>query len=91
MRFSQNKQTSGKALLKWPPTRKGLCLILSNSPVFIYSVYYENYRESKLKVFLRFITFLKLSCDKTMYLCNVFEARNLLPPSLLLVLQIYFR
>ena len=41
----------------------------------------ENYRESKLKVFLFFRTFSKLSYDRAMYFCNVFEARTLLPSS----------
>ena len=43
---------------KWPPTRKRLCLILSNFlPQFLFTIYLENYREIKLKVFLLFGTF----------------------------------
>ena len=36
----------------------------------------ENYRESKLKVFLLFRTFFKLSNNKARYFCNVFDIQT---------------
>ena len=39
------------------------------------------YRESKIKVFMLFRTFSKLSYDKTRYFWNVFDVRTLLPNS----------
>ena len=48
---------------------------------FFYLQCLENYRESKLKVFPLFRTFLRLSYDKASYFSNVFDAQTFLSSS----------
>ena len=74
--FGQNHNT------KWPPTRKRLCLILSN--FLIQRLCLENYTESTLKVFILFWTFLKFRTIKqgivaTFFTLNLNIFTNLFP------------